>query len=115
VRPIAVSSAANLLPPAADNGLLPPAAGGGEMAATPVPLPNVDEILPPQSLAVAEPEANFVSTREPPKKVIKVGREEIILKRLTPEEKAARRLKNNIVLFFLCMSVFGLIVWLAIR
>lgn len=56
-------------------------------------------------------EANF-KFREPEAKTIGAGEEAKELKRLTPEEKAARRLKMNLIMATICLLILAGVLFL---
>ena len=97
--------------------LLPPTAGEVVMSTTleQVALPTAPRMMlpPPENLApgaVAVPteDGGYVTVRETPKTIGK-GDDEIELRRLTPEEKAKRRMRRNIIMFCICMALLGII------
>lgn len=100
---------------AADN-LLPPTAGDVVMSTTleQVAIPDAPRMMlpPPENLApgaVAVPteDGGYVTVRETPKTIGK-GDDEIELRRLTPEEKAKRRFRRNVIMFTVCMAILGI-------
>ena len=115
---IGAGAADNLLPPSADDGLLPPAAAAGAMASEPVPLPSIDfpgggPALPTTDAA---PAVSMLAVKDQRKnKVLRVDGEDIVLRQLTPEERARRRFRWNVFLFGACMAIFGLVVWWGLR
>jgi hypothetical protein len=86
--------------------LAPAAAAPGQQVAIPA-APKKAAALPANlpSNAVAIPTAEgYVTVRDKPK-VIGEGMNEIELRRLSPEEKAARRFKRNLILGAFCLIV----------
>lgn len=117
------------------SSLLPPSAGGGAagMASRPAETQKrpsrIDALLPPGAAGAmsgsAKPAAAMrevplptmtdkgtsepgLTLKEPSKKIIRVGGEEIELRVLSPEEKARRRLKKNIIMVTAAAIIIGL-------
>lgn len=88
------------------------AAGG----ATSAPMPK-----PPSEMAAADapptetPEPTTLKFKEPPKKMIGQGFERRELKRLTPEEKAKRRMQYNLALGGICLTILAIVVWILLK
>jgi hypothetical protein len=85
------------------------------MSHEPAPLPSMEEVPLPtmreQAVDVNPEHADAVALKEPEKKkIITKDGEEIELRRLSPEEKAARRRKQNIVM----VLVTGIILCIAL-
>jgi hypothetical protein len=107
-------------PPASDlDALLPPGAVGSEAivpARVQVPIPTAPRKspaaatnLPAGAIAVPTPDGGFVTVRETPK-TIGHGDEAIEVRRLSPDEKARRRLRNNLVMGSFCLLVIVVVV-----
>ena len=65
--------------------------------------------LPAGAIAVPTPEGGFVTVRETPK-TIGHGDDAIEVRRLSPEEKARRRLRNNLIVGGFCLAVIVIVV-----
>lgn len=101
----------SLLPPGAPTGDATPAMPGEQ-----VPIPAAPENrpiaahLPPGMAAVPTPDGGFVTIRETAK-TIGEGDNEIELRRLSSEEKSARRFRRNLILCGICLAIlFGVLV-----
>jgi hypothetical protein len=102
--------------------LLPPPAvaiadGTPPWPQTPAPLPEFDESLLPENPdqayydALFDPEkAALLRLKDPTTKVIHAGDETIELRRLTPEEKAARRRMYNLVMVGFAALVLAFVI-----
>lgn len=93
------------------DSLLPPGAGyAGGLLSTEVALPSAPRpILAPRSeppagsMLVHTPDGNVVALRERPK-VLGEGADEVEIKRLSPAEKARRRMVRSVIVFILCLG-----------
>jgi hypothetical protein len=120
-RPVEVAASA----PADVGTLLPPSTAKGDMAAAvdtaPKRVSSVDELLPPGvspsaasttftpddgssqnkgpegTVVLPSPDGGFVTVKESVK-TVEYGREEVELRKLTPEQKARRRLIRTLIL-----------------
>lgn len=95
-----------------DDDLLPMAAGGasattGKLQAVmrEVPLPTMSDNL---TKKIVNPEFTM---REPTMKTIKVGGQEIQLRVLSPEEKARRRFRRNLIVISFSVAFIAFLVW----
>jgi len=52
------------------------------------------------------------TVREPDSRIIRAGGEEILIRKLSPEERARRRLRNNIMMAVSGAIIMALAVWL---
>jgi len=87
------------------------AAGSGkpQLAMREVPLPTMSDNF---SKKIVNPE---LAVREPTTKIIKIGNEEIEVRVLSPEEKARRRRKRNIIMVAFAMIVLSVMVLIAMQ
>jgi hypothetical protein len=65
--------------------------------------------LPAGAIAVPTPDGGFVTVRETPK-TIGHGDDAIEVRRLSSDEKARRRLRNNLVMGSICLLVIVVVV-----
>ena len=70
--------------------------------------PVVPKNLPPGAVAVPMEDGSLVTVREKPKTLGR-GDSEIELRRLSPEEKAQRRMRRNLILGAFCMVIMGVV------
>lgn len=96
--------------------MLPPGAaeagsGGSEQVAipeAPKKSPVLPSNLPAGAIPVPTPEGGFVTVLQKPK-TIGHGDDAIEVRRLSPEEKARRRLRNNLIVASLCLIVIVIV------
>ena len=101
------------------DALLPPGAARTDSAATAgaqVPIPAAPRKsavaaanLPAGAIAVPTPDGGFVTVRETPK-TIGQGEDAVEIRRLSPEERARRRLRNNLIMGSFCLIVIIVVV-----
>lgn len=65
--------------------------------------------LPAGTSAVPTPGGGFVTIKDTPKTIVH-GDEEIEVRRLTPEEKAQRRFRRNLILGCICLAILFAVV-----
>lgn len=101
----------SLLPPGAASEETGPAVPGEQ-----VPIPAAPESrpitanLPAGMAAVPTADGGFITIRETPR-TIGEGDDEVELKRLSVEEKSARRFRRNLILWGICLVIlFGVLV-----
>lgn len=98
-----------------------PICAGGFLAPEPAPRQPVSTQAVPQQAAAQRPAASMplerqlFDTSEPPPETIRHGGQEIELRRLTPEEKAVRRVRRNIITIGAGTAILFAIVLLATR
>jgi hypothetical protein len=99
--------------------LLPPGADGEAGAApgeqvdvpdAPRRRPAIAASLPKGTVAVPTPDGGFVTVSESPA-VIGEGDEEIEVRRLTPEERARRRFRRNVILWSVSILILLAVTW----
>jgi len=112
-EPAAPPAPANERPPGAAAGeSTAPAAQQVALPQTPKQPAPLQGKLPAGSIVVPTPDGSFVTVRETPR-TIGFGDEEIEIRRLTSDEKANRRLRNNLILGGLCVLII-LVVFIAL-
>jgi hypothetical protein len=84
------------------DSLLPPAAAQAATTSERVPLPASIPTRSPRQAILIPTEHGLVGVHEPVKTIVR-GDEEIELRRLTPEEKARRRLIRNAIFIGFCL------------
>jgi hypothetical protein len=101
----------SLLPPGATSEEAGPVVPGEQ-----VPIPAAPESrpiaahLPPGMAAVPTADGGFVTIRETAR-TIGEGDDEVEIKRLSAEEKSARRFRRNLILWGICLAIlFGVLV-----
>jgi len=103
--------------PALVDALLPPGAitdgatttTPGEQVAIPAAPQRAPIAMPSQpagTIALPTPDGGFVALKETPKTIVH-GDEEIEVRRLTPQEKAARRFRRNLILGCICIAILA--------
>ena len=93
-----------------------PICTGGFLA--PQPAPPRDAAVqpaPPQAGRPVTPDPQPIDTSEPPPQTIRRGGESIELRRLTPEEKAVRRIRRTIITIGAGTAILFAIVLVATR
>jgi ribosomal protein S27E len=106
------STAAALLPPGAEH--TPGTAMPGEERPLPPltqPTPATPPTAPPGMVVLPTADGRYKVVKDTAK-VIGRGADEVELRRLTPEEKARRRMIRNLVLAFICIGILGLTTYL---
>jgi hypothetical protein len=89
-----------------------PADAGQQVALPRAPkkAPVVPANVPAGAIVVPTPDGGFVTVQEKPK-TIGYGDEEVEVRRVSPEEKARRRLRNNLIFGGFCLLIILAVVF----
>jgi hypothetical protein len=99
-----------LLPPGADGAAGVTPGEQVEVPDAPRRRPVIAANLPKGSVAVPTPDGGFVTVTESPA-LIGEGDEEIEVRRLTPQEKARRRFRRNMILWSVSILILLAVTW----
>lgn len=82
----------------------------------PQPAPSAPKPAPKPTAGIPLPtsDGDVVTVRDEPR-IVRDGDEEVEIRRLSPEEKARRRLRKNIVLFVLCLTILLVVLYIFAR
>ena len=94
-----------LLPPGALSAEIGAAAQQVALPKAPVRMPKPPANVPPGAIVVPTPEGEFVTVQETATKVIMAGNQAIEVRKLTPKEKAKRRMWKNIIMGVFCLAI----------